>query len=109
MTKNRKAAFKKFHRRKKEVAKEKGYKVENYFFKSYLEEGEQIKYVVHVSPLMYHIDFSKIKIINFLIPAIVWFIFPFLKLLCIGMMIWGLLRIMDLVWTWYYDCWLVTN
>ena len=74
-----------------------------------MEKGEKIKYVVHLHPLSYHTRLAKIKIPFFVFPIILLIIFPFTFLISIGIMLIGLAKVAQLVFDWYYHCWLVTN
>lgn len=85
------------------------YKIENLLFQDYLEKGEKIKYVIHLHPVLYHVRLAKIKIPFFVLPVILFIIFPSLHLISIGIMLIGLVRMALLVFDWYYNCWLVTN
>ncbi len=101
---------KRFKKRKRRTPRKKHlYLVENFFFGKSLEPGESIKYVVHVHPITFHLQLSKFQTIYLVIPAILWFLFPALKLLCLGAIVYGIFKILMLAWRWYHQCFLVTN
>lgn len=91
------------------MQKVKKYQVEKLLFTKYMEKDEEIKYVIHQHPLLYHLKVAKIKIPFFVFPIVLLIIFPATFLISIGILLIGLIRIALLVFDWYYHCWLVTN
>jgi hypothetical protein len=96
-------------RKIKKSQPKKKFVMENFFFRKWLEKGEEIKYAVHMHPVIYHVKFSKIKFTYLLLPIILWFLFPQLKLVSMGLMLIGLWKITALAWNWYHQTWLITN
>ena len=97
------------NKKNKKVKKSKQYTVEKFLFRNYLETGEKIKYVVHLHPVLYHAKLAKIKIPFFVLPVILFIMFPYLVLICVGVMLIGIAKVALLIFDWYYHCWLVTN
>ncbi len=89
--------------------KAKRYIIENYLFRKHLEEGEHIKYAIHLHPLSYHLKFYSIKFIYFLLPILLIVFFPVLMPMALILTVVGLLRVGLLYFDWHYNVWLVTN
>lgn len=78
-------------------------------FKSFMEEGEEIKAVFHRHPFIMLPELSWIFIFAFLAPGFVLFLFPNLLLLCGMVMLIGVGRMIDCFTRWYYDSLLITT
>ena len=78
-------------------------------FKDYMEEGEEIRYVIHIHPLIYHVYLSKLKLLYLALPITILIVLPFAYLISLVLMTIGLAKFVFLVFHWFYNCWLVTN
>ncbi len=84
-------------------------KLNNFLFRKYLEEDEQIVNVIH-----HHLDsllkpFAINFIILIVIPSIGFWYFANLSFLWLGLMAIGTFRIIAKLYTWHYNALLVTN
>lgn len=82
-----------------------------FFFKGHLEEGEKIVHVVHKHWFVIFAGTFKILLFGFLVPIILFLVFPFSFVFWI-MILWmvgATLKILYIILDWYLDAWLLTN
>lgn len=84
-------------------------RIRNYFYGSYLEQEEKIKFVIRPHIFLEAKNFSKIGFFGILIPLIAWWLFPEVAIVAIPWMAIGAFRFVYEFFDWYYDAWVVTN
>lgn len=83
--------------------------LQSYFFNGYLEKDEKIMFVAHRHILIVKIETSKISLVGFIVPAVIWFLMPMLKIFMLMWMFIGLIKLLYELYGWYYDVWLITD
>lgn len=81
----------------------------DFFYRSYLAEGEEIQFVIHRHIFMQAKDFFRITFFGLFLPLFVWWLFPQTMLFAAVWLGIGALRFFYEFIDWYYDVWLVTN
>ena len=81
----------------------------DFFYKSYLGEGEKIQFVIHRHFFMQMKDFFRISFFGIFLPLFGWWLFPEIGMFAAIWLAVGLLRFLYEFFDWYYDVWLVTN
>jgi hypothetical protein len=84
-------------------------KIWRLMFKNYLEDKENVLFVIHKHPILHGKLFGQAIFFGLFIPFGVWFLFPQTLLFAI---IWGaigIVRIFSELMLWYYEAWLITN
>lgn len=83
--------------------------IRDFFYKSYLGDGEKILFVIHRHLFMQMKDFGKITFFGILIPSAMWLLFPGTFIVALPWLFIGIVRFIYEFFDWYYDVWLVTN
>ena len=83
--------------------------IRDFFYRSYLGEGEKIVFVIHRHLFMQTKDFLKIIFFGLLVPAFAWILFPAITLFAVIWLAIGFVRFFYEFFDWYYDVWLVTT
>lgn len=81
----------------------------DFFYRSYLAEGEKIQFVIHRHIFMQAKDFFRITFFGLFLPLFILWLFPQTMLFAAIWLGMGLLRFFYEFIDWYYDVWLVTN
>jgi hypothetical protein len=81
----------------------------DFFYKSYLAEGEEIQFAIHRHIFMQAKDFFRITFFGIFLPLFIWWLFPQTILFAAIWLGMGILRFFYEFVDWYYDVWLVTN
>lgn len=84
-------------------------KLARYFFDEYLEKKESLQYAVHQNIIVILGDIFRILILGFLLPGGLWLLFSELFIPAIIWMIFGFGKLLYTLYTWYYDVWLITD
>jgi hypothetical protein len=83
--------------------------LQEFLFKSFLEDGENIEHVVHKHFLCGLPAMLRVGAVGVLLPVAIWYLFP---QTWAAMLIWGWLGVLGVKYKffdWYYDAWVVTN
>ncbi|MBP9718327.1 hypothetical protein KBD59_03455 [Candidatus Gracilibacteria bacterium] len=86
-----------------------GTKLRNFFYKSYITDGEEIMFVIHRHLFLELKNFFKVFFFGLFLPVFAWWLFPKLLPLTILWGVIGVVRFLYEFFDWYYDAWLVTN
>lgn len=81
----------------------------NYFFGEYLEKGEKIHTVAHISIVVIWKDLVRIAALGFIIPGILFLFIPQILIFVLIWMVIGLFKLIYELYGWYYDVLLVTS
>lgn len=81
----------------------------NYFFGEYLEKGEKIHAIAHISIVPIWKDLFRVAALGFVIPGILFLFFPSILIPILIWMLIGFFRIIYELYGWYYDVLLITN
>ncbi|MBI2453768.1 hypothetical protein HYV58_01160 [Candidatus Peregrinibacteria bacterium] len=81
----------------------------DFFYRSYLGDGEKIQFVIYRHIFMQAKDFLKIGFFGLFIPIFAWWLFPKLLIFSALWLAVGIIRFVYEFFDWYYDAWLVTN
>lgn len=83
-----------------------------FFFRSYIEEGEKIYYVAHRHVFTLYKPVMKLTFFGFLIPGALIFLFPQVHVIILAAGAWifiAFLQFLYILLKWYFDAWLITN
>lgn len=83
--------------------------IRDFFYRSYLAEGEKIQFVIHRHIFIQTADFARIFFFGIFLPLFGWWLFPQIMLFAAVWLTMGILRFGYEFFDWYYDVWLVTN
>lgn len=83
--------------------------IANFIFKPYLERTEEIYAVFHRHPFVIAMDLLRIVIFGFLVPLLLWLLFPEFILFFVLWMVFSFVRLVYVLLAWYHDVLLVTN
>ena len=78
-------------------------------FSKYVDKGERIKYVAHTHYLGMAKPMLKNFLFGFLLPALIYVLFPNLIFLCILFFTFFALKTIYNYFDWFFDAWVVTN
>lgn len=81
----------------------------NYFFGEYLEKGEKIHVVAHISTFTVWKDLFRVAALGFIIPGILFLFFPQILIFVLIWMAIGFFRLAYEFYGWYYDVLLITS
>lgn len=84
-------------------------KVASYLFRSHLDPGEEILAVCHRHPFVILSQVLGIIFYGFLLPAVLWYLFPEISLLCMLFIFIHMIRLVYAFSNWYHDALLITN
>ena len=84
-------------------------KLANFFFGEYLEKGEKIHSVAHVSIITIWRVMIRVTFLGFVLPGLFFIFFPMLLVPVLIWMFIGLIKICYELYGWYYDVFLITN
>ncbi|MFA6549994.1 MAG: hypothetical protein WCT36_01395 [Candidatus Gracilibacteria bacterium] len=84
-------------------------KLANFFFGEYLEKGEKIHSVAHVSVVTIWKVMLRVTFLGFALPGLFFIFFPALLIPVLIWMLVGVIKAIYELYGWYYDVFLITN
>ncbi len=81
----------------------------NYLFKSYMEDGEEILYIIHHHVILMLKPLGIIALFHLAAPAGLWYLFPKLSLAWLIWLTIGVTKFTLELFSWYFNAILITN
>lgn len=84
-------------------------KAYKFFFKTYMEDGEEVYYAIHHHLITIFKPLTKITFIFGIIPGTLWWIIPNLSFIWLTWILIGTGKMLSILLSWYFNALLVTN
>lgn len=83
--------------------------IRDFFFQSYLGEGEKIQFVIHRHIFVEFKSFLRVFFFGIFLPLFAWWLFPAITIFAVAWLAIGVTRFIYEYFDWYYDVWIVTD